>query len=42
MSAPGTDDRPPILGSWGRIYLVVLGALVVVMALFGALTWIYR
>lgn len=35
------DDRPPVLGSWRNIYVVVLGILVVVIALFTVITGVY-
>ena len=41
-SAPAElDDKPPLLGSWRNIYLVVLGVLVGVVALFAVLTEVY-
>lgn len=36
------DERPPVLGSWRAIYLVVLGNLALLVALFWALTEVYR
>ena len=39
---PEMDDTPPVLGSWGRIYALVLGNLVVLVALFWALTKAYE
>ncbi len=38
---PELDDVPPVLGSWRNIYLLVLGTLALLVALFGALTWAY-
>ena len=35
------DERPPILGSWGRLYAAVLGWLAVLIALFYLLTAAY-
>jgi len=29
-----TDDKPPFLGSWNKIYLLVFGELVVLIVLF--------
>ena len=29
-----TDGRPPILGSWNNIYLLILGVLAVLIGLF--------
>lgn len=40
-SRPELDDAPPLLGSWRNIYLVVLGSLASLIALFWALTRIY-
>jgi hypothetical protein len=33
------DEPPPPLGSWGRLYAVVLLELVLFIALLGWLTW---
>ncbi len=38
---PELDDAPPLLGSWRNIYLVVLGTLAFLIALFWALTRAY-
>jgi hypothetical protein len=38
---PELDDAPPLLGSWRNIYLLVLGTLAVLIALFWALTRAY-
>jgi hypothetical protein len=36
---PGVpEEPPPILGSWPRLYALVLGVLVVLILLFGAFT----
>lgn len=40
-SRPELDDVPPLLGSWRNIYLLVLGTLALLVALFKALTWAY-
>ena len=32
------DDQPPILKTWSRAYVLVIGALVVTIALFTAIT----
>jgi hypothetical protein len=40
-SRPELDDAPPLLGSWRNIYLLLLGTLALLVALFWALTWIY-
>lgn len=34
----GSEERPPILGSWNKIYLLVLGNLAFLILLFIALT----
>ena len=36
------DDRPPVLGSWTKIYGLVLGNLALLIALFYALTRLYQ
>ena len=33
------DEPPPFLGSWRNIYLLVLGELAALIAIFAALTW---
>jgi hypothetical protein len=38
---PELDERPPLLGSWRNIYLVVIGTLVALIALFTLLTGTY-
>jgi hypothetical protein len=38
---PELDDAPPLLGSWRNIYLLVLGCLALLVALFWALTRAY-
>jgi hypothetical protein len=35
------DSRPPLLGSWRNLYLLVLGALALQVALYYALTRAY-
>ncbi len=35
---PGPDDAPPLLGSWPRLYALVLGFLALLVALFHAFT----
>jgi len=35
------SDPPPILGSWARMYWLVLGALLAVVLLFTLLTQVY-
>jgi hypothetical protein len=36
------DDAPPILGTWPRVYGVVLGALALYVVVFAALTAVWR
>ena len=38
---PDRDEPPPILGSWQKLYLVVVAELVLVIVLLGWLTWRY-
>ncbi|MCI0572143.1 MAG: hypothetical protein L0Y66_15415 [Myxococcaceae bacterium] len=38
---PELDETPPLLGSWRNIYLLVVGTLAVLVALFWALTEAY-
>jgi hypothetical protein len=38
---PELDDAPPLLGSWRNIYLLVLGNLALLVALFWAITRVY-
>lgn len=33
-SKSDTDDKPPFLGSWNKIYLLVFGELIILIALF--------
>jgi len=40
--ATAPDDPPPLLGSWRALYALELGALVVVIGVCLALTWIFR
>ncbi len=37
-----TDERPPLLGTWNRLYAVVLGTLAAVVALFSVVSYVYR
>lgn len=39
---PGEDARPPPLGSWRRLYLLVLGVLALEIILLWALAEAYR
>ena len=36
------EDPPPILGSWNRIYALVLGSLAVCIALFALFGRVFR
>jgi len=36
-----SEERPPILGSWRRLYAVVLGELLLCILLFGLFSWIF-
>ena len=38
---PVTEPVPPLLGSWRRIYAVVLGELVLLILLFRLFSWAY-
>ena len=35
---PPIDEPPPLLGSWRRLYVLVLGELMLLVLLFHALT----
>lgn len=37
-SPPVSDEQPPVLGRWRNVYLVVLGELALLVAIFYALT----
>lgn len=39
---PDLDERPPLLGSWRRIYAVVLGNLALLVFLFWVMTKAYQ
>jgi hypothetical protein len=41
MTEPGHDGVPPLLGSWRRIYAVVLGELLLCILLFRLFSWAY-
>ena len=42
-SAPEDKETPPpVLGSWNRLYALVLGALAACVALFAAVTHYYK
>ena len=36
------DDPPPFLGTWGRLYALVLFVLAALIALFTWFTWSFR
>jgi len=38
----GPDEPPPFLGSWGRLYAIVLLELIVLIALFYSFTKAFR
>lgn len=40
-TAQDESDRPPILGSWGRMYLLVLFSLLLMVLAFAILTRVY-
>jgi len=36
------NGKPPLLRSWRQAYLLVLGTLAILIALFSAISWRYR
>ncbi len=36
------EDQPPFLGSWGKMYTLVLVVLIVLIGLLALLGWWYR
>ncbi len=38
---PVKDETPPLLGSWKRIYALVLGELVLCILLFRLFSWAF-
>lgn len=36
------EDPPPLLGTWRNLYLLVIGNLVVLIAVFWVITELYR
>jgi asparagine N-glycosylation enzyme membrane subunit Stt3 len=42
LKVPPADEPPPILGSWGRMYFLVLAVLALAVLLFAWLGWSYR
>ena len=41
MIEPMKEEAPPLLGSWKRIYAVLLAELVLLILLFRLFSWIY-
>jgi hypothetical protein len=41
MTEPDKEGVPPLLGSWKRIYAVVLGELVLCILLFRLFSWAF-
>ena len=41
MTEPSYEDGPPLLGSWKRIYALVLGELLLCILLFRLFSWAY-
>jgi hypothetical protein len=39
---PGDEERPPVLGSWRNLYLLVLGNLLFWIVLFTLFTWMFK
>lgn len=35
------DDKPPFLGSWNKIYLIVFGELIILIGLFYLFTKVF-
>ena len=42
VAEPPVDEPPPILGSWQRMYFLVLAVLLLAVLLFAWLGWIYK
>ncbi len=40
--AADRDEKPPFLGSWGRVYALVIGTLAALVVLFALVSWRYR
>ena len=36
------EEPPPVLGSWNRLYALVIGALVLCIALSALFAWVFR
>ena len=41
MNEPMSNGVPPILGSWTRVYAVVLGELLLCILLFRLFSWVF-
>lgn len=41
MTEPRNEEAPPILGSWKRLYALVLGELLLCILLFRLFSWAY-
>jgi hypothetical protein len=41
VTEPEGEDRPPILGSWNRLYAVVLCTLLLCIVLFRLFSWTF-
>lgn len=41
MTEPAMEGRPPILGSWRRLYALVLGELLLCILLFRLFSWTF-
>ena len=41
MTEPEKDGAPPLLGSWKRLYALVLGELVLCILLFRLFSWAF-
>ncbi len=41
MTEPEKEDMPPILGSWKRLYSLVLGELLLCILLFRLFSWAF-
>jgi hypothetical protein len=41
MNEPPTNDLPPLLGSWTKVYALVLGELLLLILLFSLFSWAF-
>lgn len=39
VDGAGPEDRPPLLGSWRNVYLLLVGELALLVAAFALLAW---